>query len=45
MSPYHSGGTIPAVPHTVSAAMLSMRLSHGSKLFHPVTPAYTRLRA
>jgi hypothetical protein len=43
--PYHSGGTDSAICHSVSAGNCSTALSHGSKLAHPVTRAYTWLRA
>ena len=34
-----------AIAHSFAASSASTRLSHGSKLFHPVTCAYTLLRA
>src|SRR5271166_381010 len=42
--PYHSGGTSLAASQTVSAAMASSRVSHGSNDSHPVTSRYTSLR-
>src|ERR1700733_1077804 len=39
--PYHSGGINSAIPHAVSGAKFSIRLSQGSKLPQPVTPRYT----
>jgi hypothetical protein len=42
--PYHSGGTSPAAAHTVSAAMVSIRVSQGSNDSHPAISRYTSLR-
>jgi hypothetical protein len=42
--PYHSGGISSAARHTTAASIVSIRVSHGSKLSHPLTCAYTRFR-